>query len=257
MTDFFKPLWESIGILAKGAAHRAHYAALLLLFAGVILAAWLNLHIAVFIIIVLLAIVLSVIVGALAVLEVSEDSERQETLSNVQIDPSNSLALEAGLSKQERKKMREILASAAREAANALGLNGRFIRSNLFGLDAHNVLRIVDAFTHNMDRDEELTIAMAIGEGSTGRAFQSGRANVAILRENWGADVLVNDEMKKVHPELHWIISLPVLAPDHAPSGCSTSMAYGRPPQRNGFATPIRFYPHLRKRSTTCSRNLD
>lgn len=118
------------------------------------------------------------------------------------------------LNELERSKKDEILIAlrgAATDVADALNLPVQLIRSNVFGLDENNRMRMVREITFQMDREEELTVSMPVGYGSTGRCFQSGRANIAVFRGGWGKDVIEDQELRKVHPDLQWIISVPVL----------------------------------------------
>lgn len=62
-----------------------------------------------------------------------------------------------------------------------------------------------------MNRVEELTISMPVGYGSAGICFDTGKPNIAVFRENWGSAVIAAPELSKVHPDLRWIVSVPVL----------------------------------------------
>jgi hypothetical protein len=109
----------------------------------------------------------------------------------------------------QRTKIQSILRSAAEEVAKSLEIPYEYVRANVFGKD-NNRLRIVDGLTHNMTRNEELTISMPIGYGSTGRCFENCRPNIAIFHGDWGKDVIEDKELRKVHPDLRWIISFPI-----------------------------------------------
>ena len=52
---------------------------------------------------------------------------------------------------------------------------------------------------------------MPVGYGSTGRCFKSNKPNIALFREDWGCDLIEDEEQKKVDPDLRWIISIPIL----------------------------------------------
>jgi hypothetical protein len=57
---------------------------------------------------------------------------------------------------------------------------------------------------------EELTLALPLGIGSSGRAFGSVKPNVATFEAGWAADVLPPEDMKKIHPDLSWVVSVPI-----------------------------------------------
>ncbi len=66
---------------------------------------------------------------------------------------------------------------------------------------------------HHMDSPAERTIRMEIGRGSTGNAWARQRANLVVWKDGWGEDDIGNDEeLKKVDPNLRWIISVPIFA---------------------------------------------
>ncbi|MGP8051432.1 MAG: hypothetical protein ACLPYB_12590 [Desulfobaccales bacterium] len=103
-----------------------------------------------------------------------------------------------------------ILSGAAKDVADALGIPIELVRSNLFGVVSDGTMRMLKNFTFNMNREEELTISMPVGYGSTGRCFKNRKPNIAIFREGWGENVIEGEELSKVHPDLQWIISVPV-----------------------------------------------
>lgn len=120
------------------------------------------------------------------------------------------LNVEGILGDNEKGMIRRVLRSAANDTCEALHLSSNLVRSNLFRLDDDGRLRMLPSLTHNMHRDEEKPISMPVGYGSTGRCFASGKPNIAIFREGWGKDVIEDEELKKVHPDLRWIMSFPI-----------------------------------------------
>jgi hypothetical protein len=115
------------------------------------------------------------------------------------------------LSDVQKEDVRKILRGAATLVADMLNIPHNLVRSNLFGVDDQKRLRILKESTFHMDREEELTISMPVGYGSTGRCFQHKVSNIAVFREGWGKDTIDDQELRKVHPDLQWIISVPVL----------------------------------------------
>ena len=66
-----------------------------------------------------------------------------------------------------------------------------------------------------MNKPDELTISVNIGEGCTGNAFSNWKVVIAIFDEPWGHHTLPGSELPKVHPDLRWIISVPILSPEN------------------------------------------
>lgn len=116
------------------------------------------------------------------------------------------------LTSAQRTDLKKVLEGAAQDVAQHLDLPFGLVRANLFGAE-DGKLKIVDGLYHNMDSVSELTIELRPGLGSTGRSFESGRPNIAVFREDWGHDRVPEGELRKVHPRLRWILSVPVLAP--------------------------------------------
>jgi hypothetical protein len=123
----------------------------------------------------------------------------------------NTIVLANQLNKEQKDGVCKILKEVVLEVAKVLNLSSNLVRSNLFGKDEHNSLRMIRDLTFQMDRFAELTISMPVGYGSTGRCFSTCQSNIAVLANDWGKDVIEDEELKKVHPDLKWIISIPVL----------------------------------------------
>lgn len=114
------------------------------------------------------------------------------------------------LSDEQKQDILAVLRGAAQDVADELHIPLNLIRSNVFGVDNKRRMRMLRELTFNMNREEELSISMPAGYGSTGRCFKSGKPNIAILREGWGENIIEGEELCKVHPELQWIISVPI-----------------------------------------------
>ena len=158
---------------------------------------------------------------------------------------TDTFALAAQLSDAKRADIRALLRAAAEDVAGALDTPSELVRANLFGLDADR-LRIIPELTYNMDNPEELTVSVPVGYGSTGRAFQSGRPNVALFRTDWGPDTLENDEQRKLHRDLQWIISIPVKPsrPDAKPVWILNIDGLQRKPDQRELETALQGLVH-------------
>jgi hypothetical protein len=102
----------------------------------------------------------------------------------------------------------------AASVAEELDIDADKVRTTVFGVGEDGRLYLLEALTWNMDHQPEMTISMAAGQGSTGRCLATGAPNIAVRRTTgagWGADVLPASEMAKLHPDLSWIVSLPVV----------------------------------------------
>lgn len=131
--------------------------------------------------------------------------------------PGDTLSLKDRLDGQQRDAVCAIVASAVADVADALGADPENLRGNVFGCDGNGQLRIMTEFGHNMNTVSERSIEMPIGQGSTGHAWQTGRPNIAIRHEDWGEHGLAYDQEQRLHPDLKWIISAPVFAPEQPP----------------------------------------
>lgn len=145
--------------------------------------------------------------------QVRMQKEQVRTHVGVIVDMNrNTISLVDRLNDAQKQNILKALGGAAKDVADALHIPFNLVRSNLFGVENNDQMRMLQGLTFNMDRKEELTISMPVGYGSTGRCFQSGKPNIAVFREGWGNDVIEDEEHRKVHPDLQWIISIPILA---------------------------------------------
>ena len=120
------------------------------------------------------------------------------------------------LTATQRQYILTLLQGATTDVAGVLELPQDLVRSNLFEMSDNDRVRIIRALTFNMNRAEELTISLPVGIGSTGRCFESGQPNIAVFREDWGQDNIEEPEFRKMHPDLRWVISVPVSATERA-----------------------------------------
>jgi hypothetical protein len=124
----------------------------------------------------------------------------------------------ADIGAKQSKKILLALNGAADDTAKLLGIAPALVRSNVFGENSGR-LRIVDGLTYNMHKEDELSISMPIGYGSTGRCFKSCGANIARFLGGWGQDDIEEDELRKAHLDLRWIISVPIMGSQNMPVG--------------------------------------
>jgi len=116
------------------------------------------------------------------------------------------------LTTTQRQNIMKLLEGASTDVARVLELPQDLVRSNLFEKSDNDRVCIIRALTFNMNREEELTISLPVGIGSTGRCFETGQPNIAIFSEDWGKDNMEEPEFRKMHPDLRWVISVPVSA---------------------------------------------
>ena len=111
-------------------------------------------------------------------------------------------------------RLAELLAEAARDAADQLKLDPDQVRAALFLPDGQ-VLRIPPGLTVHFTDPDEASIVIAVGQGSAGRAYESKQQNIAIYHQAQ-SDSSISDpnERHKVHPDLKWIISTPIFGTD-------------------------------------------
>lgn len=109
--------------------------------------------------------------------------------------------------------LRDLLSRASRDVAGEQDLEDSVVRAALFRKHGE-VLRIVPGLAWNMNNSEELRIEIGLGEGSAGKAFITGRQNIAIYHQARG-DTSISDinQRSRVDPNLKWIISTPILGP--------------------------------------------
>ena len=92
----------------------------------------------------------------------------------------------------------------------------KYLRANVFCLEEDAVLRIPSGLHFNMDDPKELSISIPVGQGCTGTAFSDRKPAIAIFEEDWGRHTLPGSELSRVHPDLKWIISMPIMPLDNS-----------------------------------------
>ena len=141
--------------------------------------------------------------------------ERRIKKFRVKTNLQNSLIIAQKLPQETKKQIIERLKIITEDVANYLNIDHKLIRANLFGVDLdYNRLKIISDLTYNMTDQNELTISMAVGYGSTGRCFQSKDTNIAIFNQGWADNSFSEPDISKVHHDLKWVISIPIFLID-------------------------------------------
>lgn len=116
------------------------------------------------------------------------------------------------LDAEQRRNITILLEGLVGDVAGEVGMQSKFLRTNLFScFPESNQLGMVRDLWRNMDGGEECTIRISIGEGSTGIAWATGNSNKVIRNGDWGESQLGDAaELAKVHPDLKWILTVPI-----------------------------------------------
>jgi hypothetical protein len=117
------------------------------------------------------------------------------------------------LSKTDQEIVRETLSLVPGIVARGMRVPAERLRCNVFVLGESGRHLVIPPGAHyNMDNPDELRLAIPVGMGCTGKAFQERTLHVAILHEGWwGQHDLPADLLRLVHRDLRWIMSFPVL----------------------------------------------
>lgn len=107
-------------------------------------------------------------------------------------------------------KMQVEMQAFRQEAAGIMGQEAAQVRINLFA-PIDGALRIVPGATDNMLYAPEFELCIEPDHGATGAAFVSGKMALVVKKgEFWSGNHLPGDELAKTHPNLKWVVSLPV-----------------------------------------------
>lgn len=118
------------------------------------------------------------------------------------------------LNQQDAKEIKDQIGILVRTAAQRLGMDARFVRSNIFVEEERGRLTIPEGLHYQMGRPEEWTISLRVGEGCSGRAFAERKPTIAVFRGGWGKHDVPDSELQKAEPRLRWIVSTPIPDPD-------------------------------------------
>jgi hypothetical protein len=142
------------------------------------------------------------------------------------------------LSAMVRDAVRSTLEDARRTVRDFLrtmqpALDDDQVRANIFFPDYGNsadwnkyVLKIRQGLHLKMHRPDELQIELQPGQGLTGDVFKTGESKVALRlpvstnKGGWDASYRITQELaQSIHPELQWIVSVPIKGEDGRPIG--------------------------------------
>jgi hypothetical protein len=124
-------------------------------------------------------------------------------------DYVDTMKLARELNDNQREAVRQILVEAAHMTSELIKVPEESVRVSLLGA-ADGRLRFIPGYTCGEFLPDEWTISMPQGFGSAGRAFAAGRVSVAILEDDWGV-YTIGEEDEKLHKDLRWMISFPVV----------------------------------------------
>ena len=108
------------------------------------------------------------------------------------------------------EKVRTELQAFRLEAALLLELEASLVRVNLFA-PIDGALRIVPGATDNMTYAPEFDLRIEPDHGATGTAYSRGASTIVLSDgANWSGNTLPSDELAKIHPDLRWVVALPM-----------------------------------------------
>jgi hypothetical protein len=121
----------------------------------------------------------------------------------------DTLRLARDLNEKQRDAIRDILVQAVGMTSTVIKVPEEYVRVAILGA-SDGRLRFIPGYTCGEYLPDEWTISMPEGFGSAGRAFSAGRVSVAVLEEDWGV-YTIGEEDEKLHKDLRWMISFPVI----------------------------------------------
>lgn len=96
------------------------------------------------------------------------------------------------------------------DAASLLGMDPENVRVSFFA-PIEGSLRMVPGASANMQFAPEYDLCIDAERGGTGGAFHTG--NTSLIQKidgRWGGNSLPEEELEKIHPELQWVMSIPI-----------------------------------------------
>ncbi len=120
------------------------------------------------------------------------------------------------LAPSDAKDIRDILSIATQQVASFLNVPLTQIRANLF-VPIGDVLIIPQGASVNMDGHPDESIRITKGRGATGHVFKNLKFRdpyIVMFNGGWGSNTLPAGELRKVHPDLKWIMSFPLTDPE-------------------------------------------
>jgi hypothetical protein len=114
------------------------------------------------------------------------------------------------LAPENQQHIAALLAGAGEQVASEQHVPAQHVRAALFRYDGR-VLRIPPGLNWHLTDPAERNIEIPPGQGSAGRAFETGAQNIAVyhnVRDD--TSILDTQQRQRVDPELKWIISTPI-----------------------------------------------
>jgi hypothetical protein len=111
--------------------------------------------------------------------------------------------------------VRSALSTAASDVARTLEIEPNRVRANVFAPNSDGMLRILPGLSHNMNDHAELAIAIPIGQGTTGTAFEMGRPLVSTFKDIRMESTLADERQRsRTNPDIRWIVAVPIVDPN-------------------------------------------
>ena len=121
----------------------------------------------------------------------------------------------SALSKQDGLEIQKKMNLIVQQAANILHMQKTDLRANIFTEEDRKYLSMPPDLHYNMDDEKEKGVRIKIGTGCAGITFQRGVPTVAIKGENsWGRHGLTDEALAKLHPDLLWVVGMPIRDPE-------------------------------------------
>jgi pimeloyl-ACP methyl ester carboxylesterase len=141
-----------------------------------------------------------------------------ETHNPLQFDKWARFLAYPRMSTARQKLVRAELQAFRQNGARHLGYDVNRVRVNLFGM-IDGALRMLPSVADNMTFAPEYELEILPGQGGTGDAYQNGVICVlSKTGDSWSGNNLPTAELAKIHPELGWIVSLPVKGEEDGPA---------------------------------------
>lgn len=108
------------------------------------------------------------------------------------------------------RKVKLEIQAFRQEAARLLSEDVEKIRISLFA-PIDGALRMVPGASENMNYAPEYDLCIEADHGATGGAYETGdTALIQKVSGFWGGDTLPGDELAKIHPDLSWVVAIPI-----------------------------------------------
>lgn len=116
----------------------------------------------------------------------------------------------------KRGIVRPVLRNMALDCDEFLGMKRGQVRASIFFPDADRALRMSRQLSYNCRRFQEFRLRIKPGQGATGESFVAGRPLLTRFVRRHDPHDTLGDQKRYVHPDLRWIISVPIPTDDPA-----------------------------------------